>query len=981
PPPVFFGSAADPDDGLTPDPGVTPQPPTFVDNKTNDRTPTFWGTAEADAVIRVWADLTPGNGADNFDVLLGLTVAEPLDGANQFPNGQWRVTSTVDLNDPAFFPLDGLRRILVTAEDPAGNLAPLAGTAAQFLEIFVDTQGPQVFGVFFPRDPTLVGVGRGNNTLVRFQASDPGTILATVPIVGLAAGEIIVGIDVRPATGRLYAVADGPVTDRLYTVEPFTGVATFVADLTTPLNGTAFGVDFNPVADRLRVVSDADQNLRIHPDTGNVTMDAVLNPANPNLVASAYTNSTAGAGSTALYAIDSSTDSLVLQNLPNAGTLAVVGALGVNVTDAAGFEIAPEANTAYAVLRVGAVTQLYTINLVTGAAIVVGPLGGNPLLDGVTSLPPYDVFDPKPSVDGPTPLVHHILVHVQDLPSRVVQFPNPALNPIVAVDSGHFLVVGDANGIIPIQTVTFTADPFVAGQPASGTLTLTFYKPLPDDRFTLSLNDSLVDDVGNALDGGSNADEPQESPRFPSGDGQPGGDFVARFTVDSRPEVGTYHSGSVWVDTNGNFVFDQDNHDYTHRDIVYVMGFTTDNLFAGNFSDPTVAPVLADGFDKLAGYGRVGSKFRWLIDFDNDGVPEDLDGDNVVGHVDPLGINGLPVAGDFDGNAANGDEVGLLAGSTWYFDMNHDYRLGDPMDIVFAVGTWGGAVQSLAFGFIGVREKPVAADMDQDGIDDVGLWVPDRAGVSPVEAGEWYFLVSAGETIPQRIAAENGVAQFEPVPFGHDLFASFGDEFAVPVLGNFDPPVTPTAAGAWSVGGTNPDDARDVNGDGLVTPLDALVLINELNATGPRPAAVSQPAGPYYDVTRDGTLSANDPLVVINYLNRQPLQAAIGEGERTVEAPAALPTADQAVFVMAAPADAATIASRSAFQDGEPLVDAVFRVDQADAGQELYGNCDDAGWDDTLLDLATAQRKDSEEDEANDPLAWLDGAMDIENTP
>jgi hypothetical protein len=852
PPPVFFGSAADPADGLTPDPGVTPQPPTFVDNKTNDRTPTFWGTAEADAIIRVWADLTPDNGADNFDVLLGLTVAEPLDGTNQFPNGQWRVTSTVDLNDPAFFPLDGLRRILVTAEDPAGNTAPLAGIAAEVLEIFVDTQGPQVFGVFFPRDPTLVGVGRGNNTLVRFQASDPGTILATVPMVGLAAGEIVVGIDVRPATGQLYAVADGPVTDRLYTVDPFTGAATFVANLTTPLSGTSFGVDFNPVVDRLRVVSDADQNLRIHPDTGNVTVDAALNPANPNVVAAAYTNSTAGAGATALYGIDSGTDNLVLQNPANAGTLAVIGALGVNATDVAGFEIAVEANVAYAALRVGAATQLYTIDLATGAALAVGPIGGNPLLDGVTSLPPYDVFDPKPSVDGPTPLVHQILIHIQDLPPRVVQFPNPALNPIVAVDPGHFLVVGDANGIIPIQTVTFTADPFVAGQPASGTLTLTFYKPLPDDRFTLSLNDSLVDDVGNSLDGESNADEPHEIPLFPSGDGQPGGDFVARFTVDSRPELGTYHSGSVWIDTNGNFGFDQDNLDYTNRDIVYMLGFTTDNLFAGNFSNPTVAPVLADGFDKLAGYGRVGSHFRWLIDFDNDGVPEDLDGDNVVGHIDPLGINGLPVAGNFDGNAANGDEVGLLAGSTWYFDMNHNYRLGDPMDIVFAgpltglpivgdfdgdglddlgtwkddqftfllatgVGTWGGPVQTLTFGFIGVREKPVAADMDQDGIDDVGLWVPDRAGVSPVEAGEWYFLVSAGETIPQRIAAENGVAQFEPVPFGHDLFASFGDEFAVPLVGNFDPPVTPTAGGAWSVGGTNPDEARDVNGDGLVT--------------------------------------------------------------------------------------------------------------------------------------------------------------------
>jgi hypothetical protein len=85
PPPVFFGSAADPNDGLTPDPGVTPQPPTFVDNKTNDTTPAFWGTAEAEAVIRVYADLTPADGVDNFDVLLGLTVALPEDGTNQYP--------------------------------------------------------------------------------------------------------------------------------------------------------------------------------------------------------------------------------------------------------------------------------------------------------------------------------------------------------------------------------------------------------------------------------------------------------------------------------------------------------------------------------------------------------------------------------------------------------------------------------------------------------------------------------------------------------------------------------------------------------------------------------------------------------------------------------------------------------------------------------------------------------------------------------
>ena len=36
------------------------------------------------------------------------------------------------------------------------------------------------------------------------------------------------------------------------------------------LDGTEFGVDFNPQVDRLRVVSNSGQNLRLHPDTGAV---------------------------------------------------------------------------------------------------------------------------------------------------------------------------------------------------------------------------------------------------------------------------------------------------------------------------------------------------------------------------------------------------------------------------------------------------------------------------------------------------------------------------------------------------------------------------------------------------------------------------------------------------------------------------------------------------------------------------------------
>ena len=119
PPPVFFGSSANGYDGLAPasDSGVQGYPATNVDRVTNDTTPTFWGTAEADAIVRVYAVGITG------DVLLGQTTATPLDGTNVDPDGQWSLTSTVDLNNPAFFPHDGTRQLLVTAEDLAGNVS------------------------------------------------------------------------------------------------------------------------------------------------------------------------------------------------------------------------------------------------------------------------------------------------------------------------------------------------------------------------------------------------------------------------------------------------------------------------------------------------------------------------------------------------------------------------------------------------------------------------------------------------------------------------------------------------------------------------------------------------------------------------------------------------------------------------------------------------------------------------------------------
>ncbi|HUE73617.1 MAG TPA: CHRD domain-containing protein [Pirellulaceae bacterium] len=540
---------------------------------------------------------------------------------------------------------------------------------------------------------------------------------------------------------------------------------------------------------------------------------------------------------------------------------------------------------------------------------------------------PYDLFDPKPSTDGPTPLVNSLVISFSDLPNRLApDFLFPALKQDVAESPGHYLLVGDYNGIIPIAQVIVTNIPPVSGQPALATVELVFATPLPDDRFTLSISDSISDPVGNALDGESNADEPHENPTFPSGDGIPGGDFVARFTIDSRPEVGTWGAGSAWIDTNGNTSFDPTNADFTNRDITYMMGFTSDDLFAGNFA--LGAGDVADGFDKLAAYGRFNGVWRWLIDTDNDGVPN-------INQVDPAGINGLPFAGNFDGNPANGDEVGVFTGTTWWFDTNHDFQLdfsiaaspgfvgypvvgdfdGDGFEDLGAwtddtfrfnlsstgptlnanlVGLTGTVERSFRFGFPGPNERPVAADMNQDGFDDIGLYVPNRAGVSPDESAEWYILVSGqvqnndnngpavlGPSIIDRIVTDpidgKNVVRFTPVPFGNDLYIQYGDEFGLPILGNFDPPVV---AGTPIVGGSDRD-PRDVNNDGKITAFDALLIINHMNQHGPGTPVVQTafPRAPFLDVNGNGTITASDALAVVNYLNAKASGAALPSPE------------------------------------------------------------------------------------------------------
>jgi len=218
---------------------------------------------------------------------------------------------------------------------------------------------------------TLYGV-TSSNQLIRFDSATPNTVVTVGAITGLQSGENILGIDFRPATGQLYALGS---TGRLYIINKNTGAATLIAPLSVALNGTDFGFDFNPVPDRLRIVSNTGQNLRVNPNDGSTIVDGTLNPGTPSVTAAAYTNSFAGASSTTLYVIDTGSDRLLIQNPPNNGTLVDVGPLGVDATGSNGFDIFAGDGTAYAALTVSGATNLYRINLSTGAATLLGPIG------------------------------------------------------------------------------------------------------------------------------------------------------------------------------------------------------------------------------------------------------------------------------------------------------------------------------------------------------------------------------------------------------------------------------------------------------------------------------------------------------------------------------------------------------------------------------------------------------------------------------
>jgi hypothetical protein len=415
----------------------------------------------------------------------------------------------------------------------------------------------------------------------------------------------------------------------------------------------------------------------------------------------------------------------------------------------------------------------------------------------------------------PTPLVTFLTITFQDLPARAPGFLYEALDAST-VTPGVFILKGDRVGVIQITSVTVINDPVFVGQVATATVIVEFANPLPDDRYTLKILDHIQDPVGNKMDGENNG-------FFPSGNGVSGGNFIITFVIDSAAEIGVYAGGSIVIDLNGNFI--QDPNTASNGDVIFKYNVNGAAVFAGQFNSDE---VKFDGFgnnffDKIGLYGRIGKLMTWQLDTDGDGIFD-------ITRVSGLQLKGaLPIAGDFNFNPDDGDEIGLFDGKTWYldnlginnvtsftqsftgnmrglpivgdFDGDGLYDLGTFQNnkFYFNLSTFGpidgNADVVINFGAFQKTARPVAADFNGDGATDIGLFVPNKSTQIGAKKAEWFIVVSnVDEDIFVPFRDPNN--DFKTIPFGDDFTAAYGNPKALPIVGNFDPPANSKAANA-----------------------------------------------------------------------------------------------------------------------------------------------------------------------------------------
>jgi len=369
---------------VNPDTGVVTPDPALNGNTTAAvsaaYTQNFLGTSTVPALyvinditdtLYIQKEAAPGVGGETFVGFLGVDVG---------PNVGFDITtlwnSTTNTAFASFYVggVYGLYTITLN-NGSATFVGAISNGITTVLDIAIPICASVTVGVCEPYYSLPVYGLTTTNTLVRFLSSDTSAILSTVTLAPLAMGENLLNIDFRPATGVLYTISN---LNNLYTVNLQTGALTYINRTSVALNGTSFGFDFNPVADRIRIVSDFGQNLRVVPDSGVVMPDLDINGAT-GISSAAYANNVPAAASTTLYTLSATT--LYTQNPPNNGTEIAVGNLNVMTNITTGFDIATNGSVNYAGMSapIAGVFRFLTVNLATGEAIIRGIIGQTPI--------------------------------------------------------------------------------------------------------------------------------------------------------------------------------------------------------------------------------------------------------------------------------------------------------------------------------------------------------------------------------------------------------------------------------------------------------------------------------------------------------------------------------------------------------------------------------------------------------------------------
>lgn len=241
---------------------------------------------------------------------------------------------------------------------------------------------------------TIYGL-TSDNKLVTFNATTPTSITTNVAVTGVISGQTLMGLDVRPATGELFAIGYNTLTDSvtLYVLNPTTGVATpKPTSIKLTGLGSPLGFDFNPTVDRIRLVSKTGKNFRLNPITGGLAAtDSTLKYAatdinvgkTPGVTAAAYTNSYIAATATQLYVYDETQKVIAFQNPPNDGVLntqpALLGITTTGIVSDMDIYTSPTTlvSTVFATVRTGALDSLYSLNITTGVLTKIGALGAS----------------------------------------------------------------------------------------------------------------------------------------------------------------------------------------------------------------------------------------------------------------------------------------------------------------------------------------------------------------------------------------------------------------------------------------------------------------------------------------------------------------------------------------------------------------------------------------------------------------------------